>query len=394
MSEYQYYEFQAIDRPLTKEEMAELRDISSRAQISSRRFVNEYNWGSLKADPVRLMARYFDAGLHLANWGARLCMFRLPAASMPRDEVMPYCNNDTLTCRFSESHIVVSIATDVENPGWIEGQDELETLLPLRESLMQGDRRALFIAWLRGIQDMEYDEDETDTNDWGADEPAPPIPPDLSDLTVPLKELAEFIDLSPDLLATAAEHSATAVDTAPTAEEIARYIAALSPEIKDNLLAGIITGQDPRPVVEFRRKALKFFHRLKTDHAAQDDEPLRIGQLLKRAMVIGQERIRREVEKRDKANAHRVQQDRQQRKEHLESLAGQDKTLWGQIDALIGSGQPKKYDSAVKILQDLRDLATMQDAGEAFARRMNELGAACNRKPSLIARLHKAGLLP
>ena len=43
MSEYQYYEFQAVDRPLTKSEMAELRDISSRAQINSRRFVNEYN---------------------------------------------------------------------------------------------------------------------------------------------------------------------------------------------------------------------------------------------------------------------------------------------------------------------------------------------------------------
>lgn len=30
MSEYQYYEFQAIDRPLTEREMRELRAISSR----------------------------------------------------------------------------------------------------------------------------------------------------------------------------------------------------------------------------------------------------------------------------------------------------------------------------------------------------------------------------
>lgn len=33
MSEYQYYEFAAIDRPLTRTEMAELRAVSTRAVI-------------------------------------------------------------------------------------------------------------------------------------------------------------------------------------------------------------------------------------------------------------------------------------------------------------------------------------------------------------------------
>ena len=38
MSEYQYYEFQAIDRPLTQEQMAELRGYSTRAQITATSF--------------------------------------------------------------------------------------------------------------------------------------------------------------------------------------------------------------------------------------------------------------------------------------------------------------------------------------------------------------------
>lgn len=50
MSEYQYYEFAAIDRPLGRAEMAELRAVSSRAQISPSGFVNHYEWGDLKAD--------------------------------------------------------------------------------------------------------------------------------------------------------------------------------------------------------------------------------------------------------------------------------------------------------------------------------------------------------
>ena len=50
MSEYQYYEFQAIDRPLTQHEIRELRRYSTRATITATRFVNQYEWGSFKGD--------------------------------------------------------------------------------------------------------------------------------------------------------------------------------------------------------------------------------------------------------------------------------------------------------------------------------------------------------
>ena len=38
MSEYQYYEFLAIDRPLSEQEQAELRELSTRARISATSF--------------------------------------------------------------------------------------------------------------------------------------------------------------------------------------------------------------------------------------------------------------------------------------------------------------------------------------------------------------------
>ncbi len=47
MSEYQCYEFVALERPLTANEMAELRAISTRAEISPTRFWNEYQGGNL-----------------------------------------------------------------------------------------------------------------------------------------------------------------------------------------------------------------------------------------------------------------------------------------------------------------------------------------------------------
>ena len=41
MSEYQYYESLALDRPLTDDEYDHVRALSTRAEITRTRFVNE-----------------------------------------------------------------------------------------------------------------------------------------------------------------------------------------------------------------------------------------------------------------------------------------------------------------------------------------------------------------
>jgi hypothetical protein len=90
MSEYQYYEFQAIDRPLTSKQMEELRSFSSRARITATTFVNEYSYGSFKGDADAWMQDYFDAHLYLANWGTRVLMVALPARLLARAAAAPF----------------------------------------------------------------------------------------------------------------------------------------------------------------------------------------------------------------------------------------------------------------------------------------------------------------
>ena len=60
MSEYQYGEFRAVDRPLTNEQILELRRYSSRAEITATTFSVEYNWGEFNGDLRRWMEQYFD----------------------------------------------------------------------------------------------------------------------------------------------------------------------------------------------------------------------------------------------------------------------------------------------------------------------------------------------
>src|SRR5215217_3274907 len=96
VSEYQSYEFLALDRPLTVAEMAELRSVSTRAQITPTRFFNEYHWGDLKADPAELLARYFDVHVYFANWQ--------PAADVPPAEARGEPRRPTRLCPGRSGH--------------------------------------------------------------------------------------------------------------------------------------------------------------------------------------------------------------------------------------------------------------------------------------------------
>ena len=93
MSEYQYYEFAAIDRPLDGRQLGELRALSTRADITSTLFVNTYHWGSFRRDPRIMMERYFDAFVYVANWGTHELMLRLPARLLDLATAQRYCQD-------------------------------------------------------------------------------------------------------------------------------------------------------------------------------------------------------------------------------------------------------------------------------------------------------------
>jgi len=84
VSEYQYYEFRAVDRPLDERALRTLRALSTRADITPTSFVNTYNWGDFKGDPDALMEKCFDAFVYVANWGTRRFVLRLPGRSLTR----------------------------------------------------------------------------------------------------------------------------------------------------------------------------------------------------------------------------------------------------------------------------------------------------------------------
>jgi uncharacterized Zn finger protein len=62
------------------------------------------------------------------------------------------------------------------------------------------------------------------------------------------------------------------------------------------------------------------------------------------------------------------------------------------VDALIATKQPGRYDEAVKLLGDLRDLARRSGRESEAETRLLRLCELHARKQSLIDRLRRAGL--
>ena len=132
MSEYQYYEFSAIDRPLSHSELTELRALSSRAQITSVSFTNTYEWGNFKGNPLKLMEKYFDAFVYVANWGTREFMLRIPAHLCDPAVMHSYLSGSAVTVAQNNDNLILQCLTEDEPEDWDAGESWMASLMPLR----------------------------------------------------------------------------------------------------------------------------------------------------------------------------------------------------------------------------------------------------------------------
>ena len=242
MSEYQYYEFLALDKALTRGQREELRQLSTRAEITATRFTNEYHWGDFRGDPQEMMARYFDAFLYLTNWGTRHLMFRVPKAALDTECAEQYCYTDAASLIETDEHLIISLCPEREpDDDGDESAGELGSMVAARSELLAGDHRLLYLAWLMCIQCDHVDDEDTE----------PPVPAGLKELSGALAAIVGFLDIDEDLIAVAAEASPARTDE-PTAG-LADWIATLPAAEKDKLLTMVADGEGGQVQAHLRR---------------------------------------------------------------------------------------------------------------------------------------------
>lgn len=255
MSEYQYYEFLAVDRPLDDAEQAEVRSMSTRATITATSFVNEYHWGDFKGDVSSLMERYYDAHLYVANWGTHRVMFRLPNSLLDPEVVDDYRVDDQVRAWTADEFVVLDFVNEDE-AGDFDFDYDAETLLPeivgVRAELAAGDLRPLYLAWLAAYGVWERDEDAFDRE--ADNEIEPPVPPGLGTLTAPQRALAHFLRLDDDLLAIAAATSPPLGRIADDPADLTAWVTRLPVAEKDLVLERVVRGEAARVRMELLRR--------------------------------------------------------------------------------------------------------------------------------------------
>jgi hypothetical protein len=241
MSEYQYYEFRALDRSLTDKEMSQLRKVSTRADITPTSFTNHYDFGDFKGDPGRWMERYFDAFLYFANWNTRIVMLRVPRKLLDLRSARRYCAGCSPTLRSTRTHVILEFsAQEPEDECIDDGSGWLSAIAPARDDLAAGDLRLLYLGWLVAVQAGDVDDEALE----------PPVPAGLASLPSSLQAFAEFMALDPDLLAVAARESRR-----PSASpDLGRWLAQLPDRAKTRWLVRIAQRRDPYALPELLRE--------------------------------------------------------------------------------------------------------------------------------------------
>jgi hypothetical protein len=376
VSESQYYEFLSIDRPLDAAAQAELRALSSRARISATHFVNHYEWGDFKGDPQRLMERHFDLFLYLANWGTRRLAIRLPERLVDLQALARfYPDDDGVTIRSAGPHAIIDIWRDeIDEDGWDDGSGWMAALVPLRDELMRGDLRALYLIWLMAVEDGRVDDE--------AREPLPGIAP----LSPALRAFAEFFAIDPDLVeAAAAVGDAPPPETERAAAEA--FVRSLPEDEKVGLLLRLHDGE-PHLGTELRRRRLAAAGRGPDAGCGQRSA----GALREAAGRLAAERDRLAAEAAEAERRRRERQAAADRKRHLAWLAGRGEAAWRDLEELISQRNQAGYERAAALLADLGEVASGQGETRAFASRLAEIRVRHERKGRFIERLDAAGL--
>ena len=337
MSEFQYHEWQTIDRPLTSKEQSAVDDLSSHIEVSPTRAVVTYHWSNFRHDPKQVLLDYFDAYFYQANWGSIRLMFRFPKGLLETSEIGPYCDDEYVSFETVGKYQVLDIEFDAEEGIWVEEEDSnLSRFINLRADLLDGDYRMLYLI---SIHVMTFIEDEYEDEDASEDEYdlEPPVPPGLKELTPALENFIELFGIDPFLVQAAAEASPDLKD--PHTVHYRDLISRLPRSECDDYLTRLAEG-DAGVRLSLRKRLGEFLPK----ETAQAAEPRSIQQLLDRAEQLENAETQRQA---DEARAKQIAE--------MKALAQREPQTWNRLYDLLETGgkTASVYDQATTTLEKL-----------------------------------------
>jgi hypothetical protein len=386
MSEYQYYEFVAVDRSLTGQQQSELRARSSRATITASSFVNEYHWGDLKGDPIDWVKRYFDAHVYSANWASCRLILRFPSDALDAKMLRDHASRrvDAFGITHAGEHCLIEWSfneeageyerfwTQEDGPGW------MARLLPLRDELLRGDARPLYLGWLARLRNDELDDDDCE----------PPLPAGLRTLTPAQTSLAEFLMLDPDWLAAAAEASPPLTGERVDRTRLNPWLSELTETEMRDALHRLLDGRGPEVERDLRGRFQQWELARTPKQTTTARDRRTVADLESRYDAFCAIRQQQEKQANDAAEARR----KAERERYLASVLHDASTTWSTIDTTLQRGTGGAYSQAFQLLQDLAEAHAQAKRAAAFRRDLAKLMTQHGKRGAWVTRLAKAGV--
>jgi hypothetical protein len=162
VSEFQYYEFHAIDKPLSLEAQEEVSSMSSRVKLSPKKAVFSYSYGDFRYKEEKVVIDYFDFMFYMANWGQVRIILKFPVEIVDFDLLKRYKIRtadsfiEEIRVYKESGYVLVDINySEEEGGGWIE-ENMGNQIVEIRREIIERDYRSLFLIWLRFLE-MKYD---------------------------------------------------------------------------------------------------------------------------------------------------------------------------------------------------------------------------------------------
>ncbi|MCS6192829.1 hypothetical protein [Shewanella baltica] len=367
MSEYQYYRFECVNSSLSVPQRNRLRNISSRAEITSHSFCVQYHYGDLSADPEALMMDFFDIGFYYTNWGQVNAYLKLPAGTIPCDFKVINADFYVSFVENKQSQLLIfTLEDDYRYRDDESAESFMLHLVALRTELLTGDYRALYFHWL------------SQANDDMALEPLPLIAFDFHQLTQAQLAFTTLFDIPlPSIRALHLLLQSMPAHVPQTTVLMAQqHVAKLTDAEKDALLCrlfdeGKIFAADAYALLRTQETPIEYSHWVTVAslhpfrHVAEKE-------------VMQEDRM---------AEAERLARETLLRNEHLEAVYKAHQSHWDSAFEEAARGCASGYDNAGRTLQVLFDAYQLKQSSSEFKQNFDVFISKNKQRKALIKRL-------
>lgn len=362
MSEYQIVIFRAIDRPLTDKQLEFMECQSSRAEVTNWEFKVEYDYSSFRGDVDGMLRNGYDISLIYSNYGGREIRMRLPSGlPFAKSVWSKYTSAEGLEWSADKSGNagILTIAPyldEADDEVW-EFDDYLSATARLREMLIAGDLRALYVLWLCTATSSSDNDEEAEVE--------PPVPHGLGALPDEAADLLAFFEADPLLVDAAAIGIPTFDAQGSQYDSINAWLSKLADSRRNRILQRLL-AEDP---VALKAELLSEIRESQHVVTWPVEPPTRnLAQLLQSCKHLRHkedEKRKKQAAAKAKREAEKAEKERQARM--IQMLADPDAWL-KKASKLVEERGTDNYREAASILADLRD-ALGGDQGAKIARK-------------------------